>query len=199
MMTFLSISNQAHAFVIMDTGHPQRLTPGAWLYGDPDSFQWVAAQFTIDQAYTLNGIQGWMASTGGSFTMSIYGNGNNLPDDNNLLHRQQFQIPVDATGADWWGVSGVNWNLNPGTYWVAFEVRYKDGDTYEGWMPGGLSNPPPHPADRYAICNDDSCWYRGYANFGLRINGEPVVPEPSTMLLFGAGALAAFIRRKVRS
>lgn len=195
----LLISSQAYGAVIFDTGTP----PDAAVYGYMENGLGYAARFTLSDPYSLTNIeahftdQRWRhLQVSGTATLAIYGDGiysGIIPDVNSQLYDQNFLVGA-ATG--WYGVSGVNWALPAGNYWVAFEVR--TGDTYTGAMDRNPINPIP---DEALITNYGTYSDNDNLDFAYRAYGNPsgVVPEPATMVLFGIGAAAmAMARRKKR-
>lgn len=187
----------AHAAFIVDTG-PGAGPGGACLQNSfPGTVQWLAAEFNVSASSTVNTVQGWIDPTSscnasaGTAHAIIYTDGGEVPGTE--LFSQQFT--ASGGGADWFGPSGLNWNLAPGTYWVAFEVR--PGDTLAGAMP----TPSVNPLANEAVCHDASCFAGLYneldhLDIGVRITAA--VPEPSSALLLVSGVLglAAFFRRK---
>lgn len=118
----------ASAELIVDTGVPTSWPDAA---GDPilDSGQWLAGRFSVAEAYRISTIEGYMASAtnGGTFSVSIYSNGGDVPGS--LLYltgAMASPVAFDNSGnavPEWFGASGLDWLLVPGNYWVAFEVR----------------------------------------------------------------------------
>ena len=189
MGLFCVTVNQAHALIILDTGQPPDDTFGWYLhYG-----QSLACEFTISGDTPITDIHGWIysyAGTTGPLTIAIYGDGGNIPDKYNQIFARTGSLPSSG-GPDWYGFSGLHWDLSPGSYWVSFEVR--EAAIYLGEMP----YPAPHPASHYAYNNTGNWVNYDNLRFGARIISEDIVPEPSTLLLFGSALLGAgFFRRK---
>lgn len=183
LLMSLSVVTVAHAVIIVDTGPGPSTTSGGYLL---DQSQWLAAEFTLAEAYDITDVQGWMnalyAGSGNSTGhISIYGSGSsNLPAGASLF---SGQFTVSSTGGvDWYGLSGLNWSLGAGTYWAAFEVWA--GDTLVGNMPTPSVTP---------LGNEAFTWsgsWTGYntLDIGVRIQGtRAAVPEPSTLILLGSG------------
>lgn len=191
-------------------------TSGAWALGE---WQWLAAKFTAPSMYSISSIEGWMKqlySNPAQLTAKLYSEGTDvsgLSAPGPLLYNSSFSVTGDA---GWYGLSGLDWNIGPGNYWVAFEGS-GSGDGYSAEMPFPAEN----PLTSYASLNYG--WHNGmsssyyqnqgdFLKFGVRIgvnddftggsgtgsddNISPV-PEPSTFFLFGAGlgSLALYRRR----
>jgi len=174
------VSHQARAdMVIVNTGTPNQL-------GSPlilSDGQWLAAEFSIGQSL-LSSLEGFINadsgnSDGATYTIAIYSNSGNSPDTSNELFSQQATF----TGDGWNGLHGLNWALDAGTYWLAFEVG--SADTLQGLMPVVAPNPLP------------TAWSDGFSgytpasgsnySFGVRISSVPV---PSVLWLFATGLFA---------
>lgn len=70
---------QSQADTLIDTGPGPDNAFGYTL----STNQWLAAEFDLDQDYYITGLYGWMwnsGNTGQNFTISIYGDGGNVPD-----------------------------------------------------------------------------------------------------------------------
>jgi len=116
----------------------------------------VAYAFDIHSGILANSIEGWIKynDVGGSpvntagATVAVYsGSDGNRPSSNRIFE-QPFVFPVGANGetpADWRGVYGLNVDMQPGTYWVAFENGVKG--TFVSGEPGlrmaAIANPEP--------------------------------------------------------
>ena len=187
----LSVGQIAHASsIILDTGPGGPAGGPSWALGSVVSSgssllfdQFLAAQFVLVSPVTVGRVEGWIDATNangapvaGSATAVIYADAANLPGAELFAH----QFGTAATGAHFFGPSGLNWNLGPGTYWVAFEVR--PGDTLNGSMPYPSANPLAPEA--FSI---GSVYLPFELGLGVRMAEPAAVPEPSTFVLLALG------------
>ena len=185
----LACVSMSFASVIVDTGDPAYAQ--MWVYGNASSNQWLAGKFSLGQAYTLTDIYGYCRRYSGTGSnIVVYSDGGSVPGSE--LFSQGFS--VDTTPG-WYGLSGLNWNLSAGAYWVAFETGPGDFDGSFG------SNVTNQMQDEAFANTGNGNHYDNYTYLSLpvKIDGTPngVVPEPASMLLFGIGGLAtAFLKRR---
>ncbi len=178
------LTQPAQADVLVDTGAPS-------LTGFPlvlNSGEWWAGEFTTTQEEEITGINGYILADAGnpdnaSFTISIYGNTTtgNAPDLTNPLFSQQATYTADG----WNGLSGLTQVLDPGSYWVAFEVN--SSNSLQGLLPVSVANA------MQAVAWNDPTTTGGYNaitgnayNFGVQINAVPV---PASVWLFASAGL----------
>ena len=189
----------ADAAVIVDTGAFYCASgAGTQCGGSPLSHdESLAAKFSLQGVTNVTDIFGWMntdAWSGNSLTIALYGDGGQLPDTSQALYSSAFSILRTGTGDgyrnEWQGLSGINWLLNPGSYWIAFEVR--PGQDYSGYMPTGEFGAPKPLSDEAFFYAPNGGWLElDSLNLGLRVSGDLVtpVPIPATVLLFGSALL----------
>jgi hypothetical protein len=179
------ITSVSNAAFIVDTGAGTSSVVGGLILGEYTGAgitQWLAGQFTTASRYTLVSVEGWISlSEPGTFgTVAIYSDSGGLPGT------ELFSSTFEGAGFDpqWLGVTGRAWDLAPGTYWAAFEVRL--GQTLEAAMDDVIPNPlaayaiaTPHPelGDPYIL--EDLA-------VGIRIGA---VPLPPALFLFATGLL----------
>ena len=107
--TAVALSGPVHAGYIVNTGTP---------VGGPDwslaNYQYFGGEFTVANASVINGIDGYFRTlTGGIMDFAVHADGGNVPGA--ILFTKPEAIAAN-TALDWHGVSGLNWNLDAGTY-----------------------------------------------------------------------------------
>jgi len=191
----LSSVSVANANSIIDTGPGDGGNSGFTL-------NWqnrLAANFAIDSETTLTSISGWIHWTNdrsySTLNFSIYSNLNSLPGVE--LYTGSVLIPITTIQAtnqvNWNTLSGINWTLDAGQYWVGFSTPDS------GTMPGGVARPIIDLA--YGIPPNWTSISGNYNSLGIMISGVPsaaAVPEPDSyaMLLLGFGLLGFIVHRR---
>jgi hypothetical protein len=196
---YCSTFNAADAAYILDTGPGQNTSTGMPVYNTSNingDFQFLAVPFTLASAYTVTGAQGWFwhgDPQTSHVTFVIYGGGGQVPDVNDELFSAVAGIS-SSSAAQWSGLTGLNWNLGPGTYWLAFEVLQPE--LQASIMPSGEPNPQPVTA-YYEGGNEAYGWLPGANHIGVEIEGS-AVPEPTIALQLLAAGVLMFGRHYVK-
>lgn len=189
-----------HGATIVDTGQPTGET------ASPVGLTIRAGAFTVSSGYIIRDAQVFMLtfSPSGAMTMSIYADSNGFPGAE--LFSSEFMVVQSAMPtweyATWQGVGGMNWQIDPGTYWIAIDKRGLQSAI--GVLPFGDSITgsflPPNPLAREANRNPSvGEWTESFVRRGWRVFGEPVktVSEPGGIAMFGLGLLGlAVVRRR---
>ena len=200
MVLASSFSAVAQADSIIDTGVP---TGGVVNSNVLDGGDWLAAEFTTTQDWTINSIQGNIAAiddsiqSGNSFTISIYdSNPSNISvAPNPGTTYQEFTGQATFTSDGWNGLSGLNnLTLAAGTYWVAFEVS--GSNSFSGYMASGTSTPLTTSAWYDSTSTSGYKTQASNLDLGVQISGVAAVPVPASVWLFGSALLGLFGVRK---
>jgi hypothetical protein len=181
----------ACAAFVLDTGTPTNLTMPAVL----DGSDYYAAEFSISTAENITSVQAYVTAgldqPGDTFTMALYGSDLLTNRFSSQIYAAQATYQSDGFN----GLSGLNWSVAAGTYWVALEVGAADSAI-------GLALPTPTsggtaPALGFAY-NGGS----GYSDvsaipFGVQVSATPV-PLPAAIWLLAGGllGLGSRVRRR---
>jgi len=161
-----------------------------------DSFQWVAAQFTLTQPAALTTVQGWFGSTDGTFgPLNLVVRTNNAQGEYPLpgaaIWSQSYTVAAQTTNKF---VTFSNYNpvLAAGTYWICFEPP-KGSALLVPMSADGAT--PLTPASRYAFYNAPNGHYDNFAEFGntdypsLTISGLALTTSTGAgVITFGTAA-----------
>jgi hypothetical protein len=188
----------ARAATIFDTGTP---TGGdTWVFS---STQYFAGQFNLPVATDITSAQGFFdnvfSGLAGTVTVEIL-TGTPSTGPGTVLYSQGIVLGAGATDA-WYGVTGVDWVLDPGTYWLAFAP---DAD-----ISGGAPSSAPDSMVKYAANGGPNIGWGGSPqqfnqfDIGMRAFGDVVTPVPATLPLFATGlgglGLLGWRKRKARN
>lgn len=178
---------KADAAFIVNTGTPTG--GGSYL----TSSYWLAGEFDLSSAHTITDIEGYINNWeegGETATAAIYLDDHASGDiPGSELFSQQFSVPFSY---GWSGPSGLSWDLDPGTYWIAFEVRTGDSLVADMW------GNTPSPLGNEASWSSGSWSESDAINLGFRIQGDPI-PIPGAVWLLGSCLIGIVgIRRKFK-
>ena len=199
------VASTVTAQTIVDTGEPVYHSSGGMVL---NSEVYRAGEFDLASATTLSSIQGWLGNyQGGSgyglgpLTIAIYDDGGDLPGHE--IYSKSVFVPNTDDNA-WRGVAGLSWLMQPGEYWVSFEVRAAEGQYFNGYMqyydiPVPLTNYAAY--DNFFLSSNHGWLDDGATKFAVRIEGDvTAVPLPGAFLLFGSAVplICAFRFRQMR-
>jgi hypothetical protein len=140
---------------IIDTGAGASASAGGLILSGKDNllgagfWQYLAGRVTLSQSERIGSVLGWMyvntlvsGPATGTARVAIHANAAGTVGAE--LHSANFEMQCATSGcglAEWKGVSGLNWKLGPGQYWIVMSVP--DGSPAMGVMPGNVPNPLP--------------------------------------------------------
>lgn len=201
LLSTIFLSSIAQGAVLVDTGSPPvgegGLTLCGWLSSASPCKQSLAIKVSLAETTNITDIQSFFLKSNqeSDLTLSLYNDVNNLPGQE-LYSRL---LNINELYYHWDGLSGLNWAIDAGDYWVTFEVR--EGQKFFGSLTTGAPNRLPMAVMTLGVANGD--WFNlpdseYYA--ALILQGTPItaVPEPESyaMILTGLGVIGLVTRRR---
>lgn len=204
LATLLSLS-AAHGFAA-ELIHTEVASPSLIGSNALDSSDWMAEQFSVAAPTQIDSVLAYVLSNdssndlGKTFSIALYANDGTLPalDWWADSQGQLFHATATYNGDGWNGVSGLNWHLDAGSYWLALEQHGDATDAMSLQLPTGAT-----PAvDSVAFYSGGMSYTVASQSdaFGLKINTVAAVPEPSStaLVLSSLGILGFVVRRRSR-
>ena len=152
------------------------------------SYESRGYRLSFTEPYNITGITSYFNTVNSvGIAMTLFADNSGTPSS--LLYQGIFFEP-GIDGADTWaGLSGIDWQVNAGNYWLV----YNTGD--------GIARLYGSSTEFDTVYKYDSFGWEpvGRTSVSLRITGDvAVVPEPDTsvMLLMGAGVMGFMARRR---
>ncbi|MEP6869816.1 MAG: PEPxxWA-CTERM sorting domain-containing protein [Novosphingobium sp.] len=196
----------AFAVTIFNSGPGYTSCGACYTVNDTQS---LAGRFSVTQTTQITSILGWLApGYDDNLTISL------LQDNGALI--QSYSLPAQVLNSAsfafgklssdngfynprWAGVSGLNWTIGSGDYWVSFASNHiGDGSTAMPALAGT-------PTTIYSYYNPGNArWIQGGFATSFQVFGDQIVtatPEPSTwaMMLVGFGIVGYAARRRRQS
>jgi hypothetical protein len=188
----------AHAGLIIDTGEPPEPGYGSAFMGSNNgNYQYVAGKIKFASAYQINRIDTHLKfyepyfASGGAFSIVLYNDDNTSGPGNLVYSAGGGYMPADSQGA-WYGISGLDWLVEAGSYWIAFEAQDSSINAIMSYAA--------RPAATEHAYNINFWGYNGYTTdlggtpFSLRIDANSMseVPEPGSLMLLLSALLTVF-------
>lgn len=172
----------AQAALVADTGTPSNAVGAGWAFNSGHSY---AGRFSVLGATTIDKVEGYFGTDAGAVGISLFGD--RADGEGGFIPGSALRTASLATGAGeatWRGLSGLNWTVGEGSYWIVFSASWDSAS--QASMPGTVAN----PLAGYAL-EQGGQWYDAAGlglDQGLRVEASaPAVPEPGSMALFGVG------------
>lgn len=193
---------QAHAYDVVNTAVPLN---GLVMSNTVDSGNWMAEKFSVSASTQIDSVMAYLLSAdtagdaGKTFTIALYANSGNLPslDFSAANQGQLFQATASYNANGWNGVSGLNWTVAAGSYWIALEGGADTNSAAYLQAPTGAL--PVAEAVAYYAGGQHYAATGLSDSFGLHVTAvTPAVPEPSSLalLLASLGVLGWAARRR---
>jgi hypothetical protein len=195
-LSALAVLPTAQAATLINTGEPNLSLASLSI----DSVDWAADAVNFSTAVSIDSIKTYLVddTPGETYTIALYKNLAGLPDtDSDALYTGQATF---SGSNGWQGLTGLNWQLDAGSYWIGIESRATDTMTYGSLpVPVASGSGVIGAAFTPSIAGDYQASSAAQYAFGLQITGTtPAVPEPSSiaLLLMGLGLVTWMLRRQ---
>lgn len=183
--------------LLVDTGTPDSTV--VWAFAD---WQYFGAEFTVPTATHITGVESFFgaydnAAIGVGVAYSLHTDEGGAVGS--IINTAVLPLSAGMLDYGWYGVSGLNWNIGPGTYWVSFVP----GGGVELGMPGVVPNPMAHYAQ--GGLSGFEYFDVSYLKTGVRIYGDQGSPNNTpdagaTAAMFSAAlVILVAIRRRAAS
>ncbi|TAK96490.1 MAG: PEP-CTERM sorting domain-containing protein [Aquabacterium sp.] len=193
----IALPLQAHAYDVVNSNTPVN---GLILSNTIDSSNSMAEKFSVSAATQIDSVLAYVLSndvagdTGKTFSIALYADYGNLPA---LNLGQLFQATATYAADGWNGVTGLNWTLNAGSYWLALEASADSNSATYLQAPNGAL--PVAQAVAYYAGGPSYVGTSLSESFGLHVTAvTPAVPEPGSLMLMltSLGILGLTTRRR---
>ncbi len=193
---------QAHAYDVVNTAVPLN---GLLMSNTVDSGNWMAEKFSVSTSTQIDSVMAYLLSAdaagdaGKTFTIALYADSGNLPslDFSAANQGQLFQATASYNADGWNGVSGLDWTVTAGSYWIALEGGADTNSASYLQAPTGAL--PVAEAVTYYAGGQHYNATGLSDSFGLQVTAvTPAVPEPGSLalMLTSLGVLALAARRR---
>lgn len=143
LLVGMCLSHATSAQTLFDSGEPDkaaRLALGGGYYCEQDSIpaeycvHYNAVGLVFDQDTVITGVQAYLSSVNQGVSYNpIEGVVDIVLYDGEWQQLQKTQFLMQAQQAGWRGVSGIDWRVDDGSYWISIEVP-SDSKFTGGWF-----------------------------------------------------------------
>jgi hypothetical protein len=164
----------AQAQIIVDTGAP---SGSATTSGN----NWRAGRFTVESPVVVTAVEKFASvSSAGTVTVALRADDAGLPGDE--LFATEAALSQN-TVFNWQGVSGLNWSVPAGAYWVTFERRSGQTAQFASLVGLDATTNPPNPLAAEALVSGGSGpWVAAGAKTGWRVFGSLQTSGPALVV-----------------